>query len=122
MIHKGNIARIRRGALLINTARGALIETEALALALDKRILSGAGLDVLEGEELIREERLILGQEFSQDRLKTLLQNHILLNRENVVITPHIAFNSKEAFLRILETTISNIQSFLAGKTENVVV
>jgi D-lactate dehydrogenase len=122
MIHKGNIARIRRGALLINTARGALIETEALALALDKRILSGAGLDVLEGEELMREERLILRQEFSQDRLKTLLQNHILLNRENVVITPHIAFNSKEAFLRILETTISNIQSFLAGKTENVVV
>lgn len=121
MINKQNIRKIKKGALLINTARGGLVETEALALALDQGILAGAGLDVLEGEELIKEERQILSQEFSVDRLKTLVQNHILLNRENVVITPHIAFNSREAFLRILETTVSNIESFLAGKPENVV-
>lgn len=121
MIHKGNIDRIKKGALLINTARGGLVDTEALALALDQGILSGAGLDVLEGEDLIKEERQILSTEFSADRLKTLLQNHILLNRENVVITPHIAFDSKEAFLRILDTTVSNIQSFLRGKPENTV-
>ena len=95
------------------------MEFFSLTLALDLGILSGAGLDVLEGEELIKEERQILSQEFSVDRLKTLLQNHILLNRENVVITPHIAFNSREAFLRILETTNSNITAFLAGKPEN---
>jgi len=121
MINKGNIHKIKKGALLINTSRGALVETEALVLALDKGILSGAGLDVLEGEELIKEERQILSQEFSKNHLMTLLQNHILLNRENVVITPHIAFNSKEAFMRILDTTISNIEAFLAGKPENLV-
>ncbi len=55
------------------------------------------------------------------ERLKTLVQNHILLNRENVVITPHIAFNSKEAFTRILDTTVTNIQGFLSGKAENLV-
>jgi D-lactate dehydrogenase len=122
MIHKGNIKLIKRGALLINTARGGLVDTEALALALDQGILSGAGLDVLEGEDLIKEERQILSQAFPVDHLQTLLQNHILLNRENVVITPHIGFNSREAQQRILDTTISNIQAFLAGKPENLVV
>jgi D-lactate dehydrogenase len=121
MINKDNIKKIKRGALLINTARGGLVSTEALALALDQRILSGAGLDVLEGEELIKEERQILSREFPIDPLKTLLQNHILLNRENVVITPHIAFNSREALQRVLDTTVSNIQAFLAGKPENLV-
>lgn len=122
LINKGNINRIKKGALLINTARGGLVETEALAVALDKGILAGAGLDVLEGEELIKEERQILSTEYSRDRLKTLLQNHILLNRENVVITPHIAFNSREAFMRILETTLGNINAFLAGRQENRIV
>lgn len=121
MINKDDIKKIKRGALLINTARGALVETEALALALDQGLLAGAGLDVLEGEELIKEERQILSHEFSVDRLKTLLQNHILLNRENVVITPHIGFNSREAFLRILDTTVGNIRAFLEGKAENEV-
>ncbi len=121
MINRSNIRKIKRGALLINTARGALVETEALTWALDQGILAGAGLDVLEGEELIKEERQILSKDFSVGRLKTLLQNHILLNRENVVITPHIAFNSREAFARILETTTANISAFLAGHPENVV-
>ncbi len=121
LINRENIKKIKKGALLINTARGALVETEALTLALDQKILAGAGLDVLEGEELIKEERQILSKEYSIERLKTLLQNHILLNRENVVITPHIAFNSKEAFLRILNTTLSNIRAFSSGKPENVV-
>lgn len=122
MINKDNIRKIKRGALLINTARGGLVETEALTLALDQGILAGAGLDVLEGEELIKEERQILSKEFSMERLRTLLQNHILLNRENVVITPHIAFNSREAFQRIIGTTATNIEAFLAGRPENTVI
>jgi D-lactate dehydrogenase len=121
LINKTNIKLIKRGALLINTARGGLVDTEALAIALDQGILSGAGLDVLEGEELIKEERQILTHAFSTDHLKTLLQNHILLNRDNVVITPHIAFNSKEAFLRILDTTASTIKAFFDGRVENAV-
>ena len=121
MINKDNIKKIKRGAIFINTARGGLVDTEALALALDQGFLSGAGLDALEGEDLIKEERQILSTDFPADRLKTLLQNHILLNRENVVITPHIAFNSKEAFERILNTTLANIRAFLAGRPENLV-
>jgi D-lactate dehydrogenase len=121
LINRDNIQRIKLGAILINTARGALVDTEALVWALDQGIIGGAGLDVLEGEELIKEERQILSREFPIEHLRTLVQNHILLNRENVVITPHIAFNSKEAYQRVLETTVQNILSFLDGRPENLV-
>jgi D-lactate dehydrogenase len=122
MINKDNINQIKRRALLINTARGGLVDTEALAQALDKGIISGAGLDVLEGEELIKEERQILSKDFETSRLRTLIENHILMNRENVVITPHMAFNSREAFMRILDTTIDNISAFLSGSPANLVM
>ncbi|MBI3020621.1 MAG: hydroxyacid dehydrogenase [Candidatus Omnitrophica bacterium] len=81
----------------------------------------GAGLDVLEGEELVKEERQLLSQDFSKEKLATVLKNHILLHRENVVITPHIAFDSREALQRILGTTVSSITSWLSGAPINLV-
>jgi len=115
-------ARMKRGALLINTARGGLVDTDALVWALDQRKIAGAGLDVLEGEELVKEERQLLEKDFPKERLVTLLKNHILLHRENVVITPHIAFDSREALQRILETTAGNIRGFLDAHPANLVV
>ncbi len=112
---------MKRGALLINTARGGLIDTDALVWALDEGIVSGAGLDVLEGEELVKEERQLLSKDFAKDKLATALKNHILLHRENVVITPHIAFDSREALQRILETTVANIIAFMSGTPANLV-
>ncbi len=112
---------MKRGALLINTARGGLVDTDALVWALDQGMVGGAGLDVLEGEELVKEERQLLAQDFPKEKLATALKNHILLHRENVVITPHIAFDSREALQRILETTVNNIASFLSGMPINVV-
>lgn len=121
LIHRGNIGLFKRGALLINTARGGVVETTALIEGLNKKILSGAGLDVLEGEALIRDEQELLHNEQSKEQLGTLLRNHILLHRENVVITPHIAFDSVEAVHRILATTLENIQGFLQGTPKNQV-
>ena len=121
LINTENIRLIKPGALLINTARGGLVDPEALMQALNEGILAGAGLDVLEGEELLQDEREILSRDLAQDRLRTLVLNHALLERDNVVITPHIAFNSREAVHRILETTVANIQAFLDGKPQNVV-
>ncbi|MBI2119378.1 MAG: hydroxyacid dehydrogenase [Elusimicrobia bacterium] len=121
LINRQNIKKIKRGALLVNTARGALIDTHALVEALDEGILAGAGLDALEDEDLIKEEKQILSHQFPQDKLETLLKNHILLHRENVVITPHIAFYSQEAMQRILDTTINNISSFISNKSINTV-
>jgi D-lactate dehydrogenase len=121
LINAENIHHFKRGALLINTARGGLIDPAALTQALDEGILAGAALDVLEGEELLKDERQILAQPLAQDKLRTLLLNHSLLNRDNVVITPHIAFNSREAVQRILETTLENLRAFLAGQPSNLI-
>lgn len=115
-----NIDHIKKGALLINTARGALVQTDALLYALREGILSGAGLDVLEEENALRDEQK-LGPIPQECDLKTLIGDHALLNHPKVLITPHNAFNSREALQRILDTTVENFKAFFAGKPQNVV-
>lgn len=113
LIHSGNISKIKRGALLINTARGAIVETEALVRALKEGILGGAGLDVLEEEGALQdEESLLLSGKSNEHNLKTVLANHVLIDMPNVIITPHNAFNTAEALTRILLADIENIDSF----------
>lgn len=124
LINRERLSTMKRGALLINTARGALVDTEALLWALDAGILGGAGLDVLEGEELISEEGALIARgdrAATEDQLRTILRNNLLLRRPDVVITPHIAFDSREALERILDTSVANIAAFVAGKPQNVV-
>jgi len=122
IINMQNIHKFKKGAILINTARGALVETQAILEGLDEKVLSAAGLDVLEEEGALKEERELLTSDFlSKANLKTALLDHILLTRDDVIITPHNAFNSKEALTQILDTTILNIKAFLMGKSENLV-
>lgn len=122
IINMENIGKFKKGAILINTARGSLVETQAVLEGLEKGILSGAGLDVLEEEVGLKEEREFLSSEYlSKVDLKTQLLDHVLLTRDDVVITPHNAFNSNEALIQILDTTILNIKAFLMGKYQNLV-
>jgi len=122
LINKSTISKMKKGVLMINTARGGIIDTEALLEGLQSGKIGGAGLDVLEEECLIKEEKQILSKHFLKEcDLKTVLQDHMLLRQPNVIITPHNAFNSWEALHRILDTTISNIKSFLKKKPINVV-
>lgn len=121
LINRENIHQIKRGAVLINTARGGLVNTEALLQALDEGILAGAGLDVLEGEESIYEESALLGDAVNPEKLRVAIQNHVVLKKPNVVFTPHNAFNSQEALERILDTTAENIAAFVTGAPKNVV-
>lgn len=118
LINEGNIGKMKKGALLINTARGGIIENKALIKALDQGILSGVGLDVLEGEELIKEESQCLHIDCQTDT-KHHEEGKGLLSRDNVVFTPHIGFYSTEALERILDTTIENIEHFVSGKKKN---
>ncbi len=121
LMNKESFKLVKKGAILINTARGSVVDTEALIDALDKKILSGAGLDVFEGEEVIKEEKQLLYSPKNLEVLTSLVKDHILLSKDNVVFTPHIAFYSKEALERILETTVENIAAFVSGKPQNVV-
>jgi D-lactate dehydrogenase len=121
MINRHNIDRMRPGSLLINTARGGLIETDAVVAALASGHLGGAGLDVFEGETLIREEKELLSDSYNLEELRTLTRNLALFRHENVIVTPHVAFNSVEALERILTTTASNTIAFERGKPANLV-
>lgn len=123
ILNKENMLKMKKGSYLINTARGGLIETEAICLALEKGILEGVGLDVIEEEiELTEEAHILSAQHKSHMDLKNLIYDHILINHPKVLFTPHNAFNSIEALDRITKTTISNINSFKAGKPVNLVV
>lgn len=123
LINRKALAKFKKGALLINTSRGPVVETKALLWALEKNILSGAGLDVLEGEELIKEEKELLHdlKKLNLEKIRQLAIDHQLLNNEKVVFTPHIAFYSQEAVQRILDVTMDNIQCFIKNKPINVV-
>jgi D-lactate dehydrogenase len=122
LINRDRLARMKRGCILINTSRGALVDTDALLWALDEGIVAGAGLDVLEGEESIAEERQLLRDDVAREQLIAAVRGHLLLRRDNVVITPHNAFNSDEALHRILDTTAANIRGFLEERPINLVV
>ena len=112
LLNMKNIGNVKKGALFINTARGDLIETQALHYALNSGIFAGAGLDVFEGEELVKEENQMLSKNVPVEKLHALLQKNILLKMENVILTPHMAFDSVEAVERILQTTVDNIIAF----------
>src|SRR6266508_2303379 len=106
LVDRELLKRFKRGALLINTARGGLVDTEALLWALDEGILAGAGLDALERDEA---------------SLRVLVENQLLAGREDVVVTPHVGFDSVEAVQRIAEVTAANVAAFLAGNPQNLV-
>jgi D-lactate dehydrogenase len=118
LINEEACGAMKPGAVLINTARGAVIDTHALLKALELGRLGGFGADVLEGEENITDEAsfLLYGQR-TKESIQTLAENLVLIDFPNVVLTPHIAFYTREALNRILETDIKNILSFLQTKT-----
>lgn len=122
IINLSNIQKFKKGAVLINTARGALVETQCILEGLEKGIFSAVGLDVLEEETHLKEEREFLSTEYLKTAdLKTELINHVLLTRDDVVITPHNAFNSREAVEEILETSVLNIKKFIQGNPQNLI-
>jgi D-lactate dehydrogenase len=141
MLDRAAFAKCRDGVIIVNTARGALIDTDALVEALDSGRVGGAGLDVLEQESVMRKEADKIIADQIIDRLKNhtsfteaamkdparlkqfeeVMRNQQLLNRPDVVFTPHVAFNSVEAVARINAVTIENIKAFLNGAPINLV-
>ncbi len=138
LLNRETIGKMKRGAYLINTSRGAIVETEALLEALKSGHLGGAGLDVLEEEGVTKDEFGYLyevfgkngagsltssGRETSlpQPDLRIVLANHALIDMPNVIVTPHNAFNTVEGWRRILDTTIENVRGFTKGEARNIV-
>jgi len=113
MINKQNIKLMKKGSYLINTARGAVVETEALLWALNNKILAGVGLDTVEEESQVESMSTVMSKKITKDDLQEVLTYHLLRDRDDVVFTPHNAFNTKEAIERIVKTTVDNIKDFM---------
>ena len=101
MVNAEFISRMKDGAFLINTARGGLLDEQAVADALAAGKLAGAAVDVV-----------------TEEPMKTY---NPLLNCPNCIITPHIAWAPKESRQRLLDCCVENIRAFLRGKPQNVV-
>ncbi len=115
LINEQSLALMKRDAVIINTGRGALIDTKALVHSLKKQTIGGAALDVYE------EESKYFFDDWSVDVIRddTLAR---LLTFPNVIITSHQAFLTTNALEAIAETTLGNVKQFLAGKKlENLV-
>jgi D-lactate dehydrogenase len=121
LIDKEELAMMKPGAMIVNTARGELINAEALAESVSHGHIGGAGLDVIEGENLmeVRDEVELLTMDGKNSQLAASID--VLEKLPNVILTPHNAFNSEEATGRILLTSLENIRSFLDGKVVNQV-
>jgi D-lactate dehydrogenase len=123
LLSESEFGLMKPGAVVINTSRGGVIDATALVRGLTSGRLAGAGLDVVAEESALVEEAELFrdGADLTLDQLRALLADHALLDLPHVVVTPHIAYDSREAAQRIMETTIANIASYAAGKPQNVV-
>ena len=123
LISDAQFAAMKLGAVLINTSRGGAVDTQALVRSLSSGRLAGAALDVLAEEDGMRDDAEIFraGATVKAERLKILLADHALLGFPNVLVTPHVAYDTREAVTRIVETTVANIQAYARGAPQNVV-
>jgi D-lactate dehydrogenase len=123
LIGERELGLLKAGAVLINTARGGVVNANALVRALLDGALAGAGLDVLAEEALVRDEAEIFRTDaaLAPEQMRSLLATEAVLHLPNVVVTPHIAYDTEEAVRRIIQTTVDNIAAFAGGAPRNLV-
>ena len=110
MLDREKLSLLKESAVIINTARGELIDTEALYDALIENKIKGAALDVLEFEDTLSNKRP--GENLDLRNLRTSLINSKLMQLSNVIATPHMAYDTNEAIHRILNKTLETIREF----------
>ncbi len=123
-INKFNIKLMKLDAMLINTSRGAVVEVDAVIEALKEgRLAGGVALDTLEAEEdTIKEEEVLKRDEIPAVKIEKAAEKYYLLNEDNVILSPHLAYYTKDALERILDITVEEIKKFIEGeKPENLV-
>lgn len=122
MIGQEQFGKMKEGAVLLNTSRGSLVDTRAMLRSLAEGRLAAAGLDVLPAEPVIREEAELLRSVYEKKHnLDMLLADTVMIRMRNVIVTPHSAFNTREAVQRIVDTTVGNIDCFARGEPRNTV-
>ncbi len=121
LLNKPTFQLMKQGVLIINTARGTLIDTKALYNAMKSGKVGGVGLDVLESEDVLTLREISTEEKQEGDSFLNSVINYKILQSEKAIITPHVAFNSLDAMYRILGMTLESITTFLQGKPAYVV-
>lgn len=122
LIDKDALAKFKDGAILINTARGDLVDNLALIDALQSGKLFGVGLDVLDGEAMIDiDHEMALLKQGSSKELKLSTELDVLKKMPNVILSPHNAYNTNQALQRIRKSTVETIIDFANSKVQNQV-
>lgn len=122
LLSRDRLYAIKKGGLLVNTARGELVDTRALIDVLQDGHLAGAALDVVEGEQLLHldeEIALLRSGTLPPQALEHSMEIMALQHMHNVIVTPHNAFNTIEAIQRINDTSCQNIINFWYGSVPN---
>ena len=114
LINAERISKMKKSVVIVNTARGELIDTQALYNALLDNKIAGAALDVLECEEALAKSCVYFKDDVCNDVkcIKNTLINHKLLTLPNVIVTPHAAYDTKEAVNRIIDMTVTSFKDF----------
>lgn len=122
LINRFNIKLMKFDAMLINTSRGPVVEIEAVVQALKEgRLAGGVGLDTFEAEDVWIEEEFLKRDDIPAIKLKKAMEAFYVLHSENVIVSPHNAYNTKDALYRILDITLGNLKGFIHGDFINVV-
>jgi D-lactate dehydrogenase len=121
LINAERLRLLKHTALLINTSRGKVVDTEAVADALREGHLGGVALDTFEGEQVWIEEEFLKRDDIAAIVLREAMESFSILRSDRAILTPHNAYNTAEALERILITSSDNIKAFFAGNPQNVV-
>jgi len=121
MINMAEIKKMKKGVYIINTARGGLIDAEALVWGLENGRVAGAGLDVLEYEAYLKNPEKLFEKDTTKEIERITLMNNILVDHPRTIITPHNAFNNEGALNRIMEATAKNVIAHSIGNPINLV-
>ena len=117
LINKFNITLTKRNAILVNVSRGEVVEMEAIIKALKEgRLAGGVAIDTIDTEEVELHEKELKKEEIPAIKFEKLLEKSYLLQEENVIISPHLAYYTKDASERILDTTVEEIKRFIKGE------
>ena len=121
LINEERLRLLKPTALLINTSRGKVVDTKAVALALRDNRLGGVALDTFEGENVWIEEEFLKHDDLPAVALREAMESFSIMRSERAILTPHTAFNTNEALERILRTSAENIKAFFTGRPQNIV-
>ena len=121
LINAERLRQLKHTALLINTSRGKVVDTRAVADALREGRLGGVALDTFEGEQVWIEEEFLKRDDIAAIVLREAMESFSILHSDRAILTPHNAYNTAEALERILTTSSDNIKAFFAGTPQNVV-